>query len=436
LVHPRCLPTQCSTYIAFLSPCDKNANTPHRYGEGTWDSTILRPLRPLETVHFDEEVKQDLIDDLTRYLSPATRRFYNARGIPYRRGLLLHGPPGTGKTSLSLSLAGHFGLELYMLHIPSLDGDIQLEGLFATLPPKCFVLLEDIDAVGIKRRAGASDDDDDDEDEEDQMSHYRRRCSLSGLLNVLDGVASQEGRIVILSSNFSNKLDPALLRPGRVDKKIYLGFISRRSAELMFRRMYMADAAEAAPLPPTPSSKAGKGGGLAALIDGDELDKMALRFSSEIPDEVFTPAQLQGFLLDHCNDARSAVDDIATWVVEEKARMDQRAKELADAKLRRIKKKKEKAAEKKLQLEVEMANKLATALKGDSNAEKKKTEDEGAARPGEEAAEAAEAAAADAALPSPKSEASEVGDGGRTPEQYEKIEHPVKEESDEEKTSG
>lgn len=95
------------------------------YG-GDWGTTVLKPLRPLETVHFDEMLKEDLVADMRKYLDPKTKKFYTSRGIPYRRGYLLHGVPGTGKTSLSTALAGVFGLDLYMIHLPSIIGDVQL----------------------------------------------------------------------------------------------------------------------------------------------------------------------------------------------------------------------------------------------------------------------------------------------------------------------
>lgn len=63
----------------------------NQYGRESWDTTILRPIRPLATVHFDEVVKEDLVADILNYLDPNTRRFYTGRGIPYRRGYLLHG---------------------------------------------------------------------------------------------------------------------------------------------------------------------------------------------------------------------------------------------------------------------------------------------------------------------------------------------------------
>ncbi|KAK3313675.1 BCS1 N terminal-domain-containing protein [Apodospora peruviana] len=276
----------------------------------SWDTTILRPIRPLETVHFDEKLKQELVDDITNYLDSNTRKYYNRRGIPYRRGYLLHGPPGTGKTSLSLALAGRFGLELYLVHVPTIKEDTMLDKLFTSLPPRCIVLLEDIDAVGIKRRSDLDNDDDESSDsEDDDRVAPRSRCTLSGLLNILDGVSSQEGRIVLMTSNFAEKLDKALVRPGRVDKQIYLGNISKRSAELMFLRMYAADTDG-----PVAADKT-------MLLSNDELKKMALEFSSHIPDDVFSPAQLQGCLLSYRDSPVRAVAGIEGWVKEEQLMM-------------------------------------------------------------------------------------------------------------------
>lgn len=303
-----------------------------QYGDESWETTILRPIRPLETIHFDEKTKAELVADIRNYLDPATRRFYTQRGIPYRRGYLLHGPAGTGKTSLSLGLAGLFGLELYLLHVPSVRTDTDLERLFTTLPPRCFILLEDIDAVGIKNRGNFNQDEQEEseqeDDEDDDRSHYGPRChiSLSGLLNVLDGVASQEGRIVLMTSNFAERLDRALVRPGRIDRMIFLGNISPRSAELMFKRMYEFD-------PSNPSAQA-----IRAAVGEDRLQKLALRFGGEIEENTFTPAQVQGYLLNWRSDPQGAVDNLREWAREEIASMEEakrRAKEAAAARKKR-----------------------------------------------------------------------------------------------------
>lgn len=309
-----------------------------QYDDESWETTILRPIRPIETVHFDENTKAELVADVRNYLDPATRRFYTERGIPYRRGYLMHGPAGTGKTSLSLALAGLFGLELYLLHVPSVRGDVALEKLFTTLPPSCFVLLEDIDAVGIKNRGALGrgdvrDDDEDGDDDDDNSNDENRsryggtsRVTLSGLLNVLDGVASQEGRIVLMTSNFAERLDRALVRPGRIDRMIYLGFISQRSAKLMFKRMFAPDTNT-----DTNTAYAGQ----KKPLDQDELEKLSLSFSSRVKEDSFTPAQLQGYLLNYRLDPRGAVENLQAWMEDELAQMEEAKRLVREAKLAR-----------------------------------------------------------------------------------------------------
>lgn len=306
----------------------------NNYHRESWDTTILRPIRPLETVHMDKNAKEELVLDIDNYLKPATRRFYTSRGIPYRRGYLLHGPPGTGKTSLSLALAGRFGLDLYILHVPTLREDGELERLFISLPPQCIVLLEDIDAVGMKRKQEPEDDETDDKEAKEvkKMAAQLRpgRVTLSGLLNVLDGVTSQEGRIVLMTSNIAEKLDEALVRPGRIDKMIFMGNIHGEAAEEMFLRMYAPDQNE--------SSNTAEP---CADISKEELEKLASEFRSKTPDDAFTPAQLQGYLLNYRNHPQKAVADLEAWTESEKAHMNEAKEQEAEVEKMRAERKKE-----------------------------------------------------------------------------------------------
>ena len=179
-------------------------------GRGSWVKIAERPCRPMKTVVLDKEQKTDILSDINEYLNPATARWYANRGIPYRRGYLFHGPPGTGKSSLTFALAGVFGLDIHVVSLlePTLTEE-ELGMLFAHLPARCIVLLEDIDTAGlIKREPTDADDKDATSAASDPASNEwnvmsltkalkkanqlseeekKKGISLSGLLNIIDG---------------------------------------------------------------------------------------------------------------------------------------------------------------------------------------------------------------------------------------------------------
>jgi mitochondrial chaperone BCS1 len=138
---------------------------------------------------------------------------------------LLYGPPRTRKSSLSLSIAGCFGLDIYILSLSAIN-EASLKSLFAKLLSRCVILLEDIDAVSSNRSWDAGAEDSRQIATRSPSQGGKSGCgqvSLSALLNVIDGVASQEGRVLIMTTNHITRLDKALIRPGRVDKKVELG---------------------------------------------------------------------------------------------------------------------------------------------------------------------------------------------------------------------
>ena len=122
-------------------------------GRSAWNKVAMRPSRPMGTVVLDDTQKAMILKDINDFLHPRTPRWYANRGIPYRRGYLFHGPPGTGKTSLSFALAGVFGLDIYCLSLSEATlTEEDLITLFNSLPRRCVVLLEDIDSAGVLRK--------------------------------------------------------------------------------------------------------------------------------------------------------------------------------------------------------------------------------------------------------------------------------------------
>ncbi|KAM3072364.1 hypothetical protein ACMFMG_009173 [Clarireedia jacksonii] len=301
-----------------------------------WSRITSRPSRDIDTVILEKTKKQRLLQDINEYLHPQTRRWYANHGIPYRRGYLFSGPPGTGKTSLTAALAGVFGLDIYVLTLldPDLTEDI-LVRLFSNVPSRCIVLLEDIDAAGLKRsdELKAKKLQGEEITEEKQQSGTRKKpkisITLSGLLNAIDGVASSEGRILVMTTNKPKELDQALIRPGRVDLHIDFTLPQRAEMTEMFMSMYRG--LEKITEKPTGSFlferaesssnkedllKAAKPHKPEIIIQKGELEELAEKFADELPENKFSLAAIQGFLLGYKHDPRDAVAHTKAWSEE------------------------------------------------------------------------------------------------------------------------
>jgi chaperone BCS1 len=380
-----------------------------RWG-GAWSKTASRPSRPMSTVILAADQKAAIIKDVNEFLHPSSAGWYARRGIPYRRGYLFHGPPGTGKTSLSFALAGLFGLDVYAVSLqePGLtEGDLML--LFNGLPRRCIVLLEDVDAAGLvlregeggvgagsgkKGRKGKRDGeegnkkknetgDDKKEGKKDDEAKEKKQettaaesytladlakelkslstpvatinipqrggnrnfgpgnrgappgglpnnqpntgISLSGLLNAIDGVASHEGRVLIMTTNHPEKLDAALVRPGRVDRKIGFTLAMKDEVQELFVRMYrVSDEDSEDEVSTTNSKHSTLGNGSATRANGEiihtardaeveGLEDLAKEFAALIPDDTFTPAEIQNHLMRYKNEPREAVRTAEEW---------------------------------------------------------------------------------------------------------------------------
>jgi mitochondrial chaperone BCS1 len=350
--------------------------------EPVWTRCMSRASRPFSTVVLDESVKKDLLEDMQDYLHPLTRRWYGNRGIPYRRGYLLYGPPGTGKSSLSFAVAGYFKLKIYIVSLnSSAMNEENLGTLFTDLPKKCVVLLEDIDTAGLTHTRQAPEKEREEEAEPAATTPTAQtpanatqtslnRISLSALLNVIDGVASQEGRVLIMTTNHIEKLDEALIRPGRVDMKVKFDLADLAMIKTLFKGIFatlegdfpksFADKAKNALKAEKSSTVTKLANKSASSEDEEELVKeiaakkeaeearisvLADEFAALIPSHTFSPAEIQGFLLKNKRNAAAAVSGAEQWVKDTLAQKEKKAKE-AKAKEEEAKKAKEEAAKK------------------------------------------------------------------------------------------
>ncbi|KAJ7921731.1 P-loop containing nucleoside triphosphate hydrolase protein [Mycena leptocephala] len=292
----------------------------------TWSTVKHKIRRPLNSLILPEGVVDSLVEDAQEFLG--TENWYNEAGIPHRRGYLLYGPPGTGKTSTIYALAGALNLEIYSLSLASnFVDDSYLQRAASAIPKHALFLIEDIDC------AFPSRDEDEEEDEPNLMTMMggggparqvppgHRSVTLSGLLNVIDGIGSEEGKLFFATTNHIDRLDAALLRPGRIDHKVQYGLATAPQALALFMRFF--------PVARFPDDVPVSG----SSAPGDEkrvtVRELADAFAAGVPPGEFSTAEIQGYLQGYKRHPADAARGVGAWVeaVREERRESERRKE-------------------------------------------------------------------------------------------------------------
>jgi chaperone BCS1 len=206
-----------------------------------WTSVVGYVPRVFDSVILREGEKEHLVQDIQKFKS--SRERYRKLGVPYHRGYLFYGPPGTGKSSLASALAQKFWMSIYMINLNRFN-DRTLAAAINDIPPSSVILFEDIDCMGTgDARAG------DDERsgirqlanrQDDEARPESPGVTLSGLLNVLDGFVAPDDVLFVMTSNEIDALDPALLRPGRIDYRLFMGEATEQQKLALYKRFFPA----------------------------------------------------------------------------------------------------------------------------------------------------------------------------------------------------
>jgi chaperone BCS1 len=350
------------------------------------------------------------------------------------RGYLLYGAPGSGKSSLIHSLAGELTLDIYVISLSaSWMNDSTLTNLMSRIPARSILLLEDLDAAFTHstsrdsdstgapegKKEGPKNKDEDEKKDLKKDANDQNTLSLSGLLNSLDSIQASEGRILFATTNHLERLDPALSRPGRMDVWVEFKNASKYQAEGLFRNFFPAHeddieiTTESTPVDSdgspslsrtdsfastsaTASSAAFTPSSKSALISHEvaptlehaspldaerltpaRLSQLAKFFADAIPDEEFSVAALQGYLLKNKTRPEAAASDAGKWVIAERELREKlaRQKEERERKAREERERRRKEREEKERKEKEEKERKEKEEKEKADAEAKKAEE-------------------------------------------------------------
>ncbi|KAI0525113.1 hypothetical protein KFK09_004504 [Dendrobium nobile] len=199
-----------------------------------WSPIDLQHPATFETLAMEADLKKTILEDLARFVK--RKEYYKKIGKAWKRGYLLFGPPGTGKSTLIAAMANYLRFDIYDLDLKEVGMNSTLKRLLVGMTNKSLLVIEDIDcSVDLKNR---------DEDKENESNNSNDdKISLSGLLNFIDGLWSTSGeeRIIVFTTNYKEKLDPALLRPGRMDMHINMGYCGPNSFRILVSNYHAID---------------------------------------------------------------------------------------------------------------------------------------------------------------------------------------------------
>jgi|GEM_PF-3054827 len=230
---------------------------------GDWMSNMIA-TRPMTSVFHPPDMMAELLEDIETFLR--SKPIYEDLGIPYRRGYLLSGPPGTGKSSLILALASHFSLPVYLVPLrgSEMTGEVLARMLMNCRKP-ALIALEDVDCLKVATS---------------RESKVTDGLTMADLLNAIDGIGASEDRLLFMTANHPEVLDAALTRAGRVDRKLVIDYARDEELLRFYERMSRSHV-----LPAWPEFRA------ALPVNATIADAQAFAFSTSLPTRRPEPAR-------------------------------------------------------------------------------------------------------------------------------------------------
>uniref|UniRef100_A0A6C0BKW8 AAA+ ATPase domain-containing protein n=1 Tax=viral metagenome TaxID=1070528 RepID=A0A6C0BKW8_9ZZZZ len=188
---------------------------------------ITRTIAPRDpsTVILQGNMMDQILEQVNFFSD--NRQWYIAHGIPYKLGLMFHGPPGTGKTSMINIIATTLHRDIYYLILDSIDSDDAFITCITAVPDTALLVIEDIDRMRFIQG-----------DKSYPSSSESSGVTMATFLNVMDGFLSKEGRIVILTANHPEEINPVIVRPGRIDYSYQLGPCDRSQISRLYQLVF------------------------------------------------------------------------------------------------------------------------------------------------------------------------------------------------------
>ena len=193
------------------------------YDDGYWEKLNTYSQRDMSTIYLEKCKKTKLLNDIKQFRKKETKKRYAELGLRYKRNYLFAGYPGTGKSSLGVALASSLNMGIAIINFGPKVSDAILAKALKDLPKDTILLLEDIDALFKEDR---------------KAEEFKNMITFSGLLNCLDGICFREGLITIMTTNYKNKLDSALNRPGRIDLIMDFEYSTKTEIKMMFDKFF------------------------------------------------------------------------------------------------------------------------------------------------------------------------------------------------------